>query len=234
MVSLTWFELKDINKEDFTKIFKKYNKEVGKIREIPLIVSIDKFEEIEENLIQFEFQCDFKHSVTVREKLIEYPYFHKAKFWALFEANKAYILASGKRDSVNFLNDSLIRICSDYSLNEETMREIGIIPIKLDGEQLLEISRRDAVKITAQWFSKLGEREKSAFLSGTLKDEEGNESDTYTQLVEKAEKSTAFTFNSRSLGYSISISKLKISSKVAEANEESLVKYFKETIRSCL
>lgn len=226
--SLTWFELKYISKNDFIKIFKDYNKSVGSLNGINLTVSINNLEEIETNLIQFDFQHDFKHSITLREKLVEYPYFHKAKFWIIFQNKKVYLLSSGKRDSINYLNDALIKICSDYSLNEETMREIDITPIKLDGEQLLEISRLDALKITQRWFSNLGEREKSAFLSGTLKDEYGNESDTYKQLIKKAEKTTAFTFKSRKLGYPISLSKSKISSKVNEANEESLVKYFKD------
>ena len=220
--SLTWFELKYISKNDFIKIFKDYNKSVGSLNGINLTVSINNFEEIETNLIQFDFQHDFKHSITLREKLVEYPYFHKAKFWIIFQNKKVYLLSSGKRDSINYLNDALIKICSDYSLNEETMREIDITPIKL------EISRLDALKITQRWFSNLGEREKSAFLSGTLKDEYGNESDTYKQLIKKAEKTTAFTFKSRKLGYPISLSKSKISSKVNEANEESLVKYFKD------
>ena len=232
--SLTWFELKYISKTDFITIFKDYSKPVGKLGDIPLTVSISNLEEIETDIIQFEFQHDFKHSITVRERLVEYPFFHKAKFWTIFNENKSYILANGQKDSINYLNDALIKICSDYSLEEETMREIDIEPMKLDGEHLLEITRIDALKITARWFLNLGEREKSAFLSGTLKDENGNESDTYRELVKKAEKSTAFTFKSRKLGYSITISKSKISSKVNEANNESLVKYFKDSILNCI
>lgn len=232
--SLTWFELKYISKTDFIKIFKGYEESVGKIQDIPLTVSINKFEEIEKDIIQFEFQHDFKHSVTLRERLVEYPFFHKANFWTIFDDDKSFILANGQKDSITYLNDALIKICSDYSLNEETMREIEITALKLDGEQLLEISRIDALKITARWFLNLGEREKSAFLSGTLKDENGDESETYKTLVKKAENSSAITFKSRNLGYPITISKFKISSKVTESNNESLVKYFKDLILECI
>ena len=135
-----------------------------------------------------------------------------------------------KKDSKSYLNDSLIKIYSEFSINQNEIKEIEIEALNLNGEQLLEITHVDALKITARWFSNLGEREKSAFLSGTLKDEEGNESDTYKELVKKAEKSTAFTFKSSKLGYSISLSKSKISSKVTEANNEGLVKYFKDTL----
>lgn len=228
-ISLSWYKLKGITEEEFKKLLKDYKKEIDEINNTKLYESIDNLNVIDQNIISFKYQHDFVHSVTIRDELIKYPYFHKANFWGIFVEKNLFLLASGKNESVNFLIEKLKKLIIDLLREKENkLVDITVEKIKLTPDQLLEVTKKDAITITAQWFKKLGEREQTAFLSGNLEDEEGNQSDLYSLFLEKAEKSSSITFISEKLGYSLGVSQNKISSNVKEATYESFVNYFKE------
>lgn len=72
------------------------------------------------------------------------------------------------------------------------------------------------------------------FLSGHLDDEHHNVHEMYREVKEKAGDISSINFNSRKLGYSISISRKKgsIHTKSRYGTPQSIINYFEEVIEN--
>lgn len=229
MTSLSIFEMEGITKELFKEIFDGYNVNVGCLNDVNLNVSVDNYHDLTENLVNFQYQHDFEHSVKIRDNTVKYPYFHKAEIWILFTNEKDYLFISAEDKSIKFILPELKKIVAKKTNESGELRELVFYQFMI-GDLIADIIISDAIEVTGQWFKKLNERERSAFLSGQLLDREGGESDHYTEFKRKAERHSSVTFISKNLGYKITISKSKISSKDQDATPESIIDYFEREI----
>lgn len=231
MVSLNLYTLEGINKQDFTTLFKNYNKEIGTIGDVVLLLNVENYQDLGDNIVNFKYQHDFEHSIKLMTKTVKYPFFHKAEIWILFKDKKSYLFIEGEEKSVKFIVSELEKLGADLCREKlETMKQIIIEQLNISSNILADILISDAVEITSQWFSKLGEKERTAFLSGQLKNRTGEESELYKKFKDIAKSSNTATFISEKLGYKITISKSKISSPDKESNAESIISFFNDII----
>lgn len=151
-ISLKIFELKGINKDSFIDIFGSYNEVVDNIPELnaELRASTNNFSILDDNIVSFEYQHDFKQLYELRGKRYTRPRSFKADFWVLFRNGKHYIFVSGDKDAISFVVPEFITIIADKKFNEVTINKI-----KITSEALISISGEDAVTINESWFNNL-------------------------------------------------------------------------------
>ncbi|MGA2675891.1 MAG: hypothetical protein ABSE83_03235 [Methanobacterium sp.] len=218
----------------FEREFKVVNKELERSTQLKeeyiFRASIDKFERIDDQLVKFEFQHDLRHEIDIRGRMIEYPKIHQAEFY-IYSAPKAnYLLVNGEETSVKFLVGKLFHMMKDSEF-----KQIIYNRLSLNNDTFLELLYNDALEINASWWKKVDQDLKSVFLSGNLKDKDG-EQEIFKLIKEKASDISYATYLSEIIGYNLAITRknFSITASKKEVNVGSLIKYFRDTIHPLL
>lgn len=239
MVSLKIYKSDSFDRTFLKKEFGTFNTELERSTQLKeeyvFKASIDKFKCIHDDFVAFEFQHDLRHEIIIRGRTIEYPRFHHAEFWIFFTPKANYLFVSGDESSVEFLVGKLFLMIKDANLKnenfEENFKDIRYERLSLGNDTFLEILHTDAIKINASWWKRVDQDLRSVFLSGNLKDKDG-EHEVFKLIKEKAGDISSASYLSNKIGYKLAISKKKFSITASKNEVEagSLLNYFKEII----
>ena len=239
MVSLKIYKSDPFDRTFFKNEFGTFNKELERSTQLKeeyvFKASIDKFKCIHDDFVTFEFQHDLRHEINIRGRMIEYPRFHHAEFWIFFTPNTNYLFVSGDESSVEFLVGKLFLMIKDVNSKNENFKEnfkdLQYERLSLENDTFLEILQTDALKINASWWNKVDLDLKSAFLSGNLKDKDG-EHEVFRLIKEKGGNISTAYYLSTKIGYRLNMSRKNVSITASKKEVEagSLLNYFKEII----
>ena len=156
------------------------------------------------------------------------PNFHVyfGDVWIQIKENKSYMFISSPNHE-EFISDVIKNIIQSKIENLE--KEITMEKIDLK-DCFADIIALDAIKVSGSWFKKINPQDQSAYLNGTLIDEEGRESALYSKLKESAKQQSSITITSRKLVNTINFSESKISSRNKEVTNISLIDYFNKIV----
>lgn len=227
MVSLRIYELEGVLKSDVLNIenYSKLN-EIEKEQNLELKQYILNFKEDKE-LCSFIFKHETSTKVEIGGRNVPNFHVYCGKVWILLKENKTYMFISTNERSEDFISSMIINIIQ----SKLDLLEKEIILKKIDlKECFLEVINEDASKVSSSWFKKINPQEQSAYLSGTLRDSEGRESELYKELKEKAKQQSSISIISKKLVNQLSISESKISSRGADVNAITLIDYFEKII----
>ncbi|WP_304105265.1 hypothetical protein [Methanobrevibacter ruminantium] len=225
MVSLMIYEIKGLAKKDVLKVqgYSKLN-EKEENQNIELKQYIENFKE-DGNVFSFIFKHETSTKVEIGGKSLPNFHVYCGKIWILFK-DKNYMFISAP-DMEDFISSMILTIIQSHLENLEKELIMEKVDLK---ECFLEVINKDASKVTSSWFKKINPQEQSAYLSGTLRDSEGRESQLYKQLKEKAKQQSSISIISKKLVNKITISESKLSSRNQEINAISLIDYFEKII----
>lgn len=230
MVSLKIYKSGPFDRDTFKNYFGTFNEELERSTQLKeefiFRASIDQFKNINDDFATFKFQHDLRHEIDIRGRLIEYPKFHYAEFWIFFTPRANYLFVKGEETSVEFLIGRLF-----HMIKNSEFKEIIHERLSIENDTFLEILHTDALEIYASWWKRVDEDLRSVFLSGNLKDKDG-EHEIFRLIKEKAGDISSATYLSNKVGYKLSISRKKFSITASKKEVEagSLLKYFKENI----
>lgn len=227
MVSAKIFTFKGVDINNFSKIFEKYDRIVDRIEEMNLDLkeNTESFRKIDDHDVAFTFQCDFKYSREFRGREITYPATYKSDIWVFFAHDSNYVFIFDEDRPAEHISGRIEAILRENGYDSELKR------ISISNESLLDIIAKDFVKLSASWLKRIGEDLRAAFLSGRLRDSEG-ENDLYKVIAERAGEMSSATYLSRKLGINVTISRKKgsIAVRKKDLDPSALVDYFREVV----
>ncbi|MDO5849294.1 MAG: hypothetical protein Q4P18_07150 [Methanobrevibacter sp.] len=227
MTSLRIYQIKGLTLNDVLKIknFEKINEEDQETK-VKLKQHILNFKE-EKNLISFTFKHETATKIEIDGKNVSNFHVYSGEIWILFKKNHTFLFLSTYETSEDLIYSMILQIIQTSINNLEK----ELISEKVDlKECFVEVINTDASKVTSSWFRKITPHDQSAFLSGTLRDDEGRESNLYRELKKTAQQQSSISIISKKLANKITISESKISSRNNEINHISLIDYFEKIL----
>ncbi len=228
MASLKIYSINPLIAEDVLNI-KGYSKinETEEINNIDLKQKIENFKQ-NDNLFSFTFKHETVDKVEIGDEILPNFHVYFGDVWIQIKENKSYMFISSPGNE-EFISDVIKNILQSKIKNLE--KEIIIEKVDLK-DCFADIIAIDAIKVSGSWFKKINPQDQSAYLNGTLIDEEGRESVLYSKLKDSAKQQSSITITSRKLVKNISFSECKISSRNKEVTNISLIDYFDKIIYS--
>jgi len=231
MTSAKIFVFEGVNKENFQDIFQNHDIVVDRIDEFDLDLreTVENYREISDYDVLFTFQTDFKFTRELRGRVFPYPAYYRSDVWVYFTDRGNYVFIFDKDRPSRYISGRIREVLSENGYNVEIER------LEISNEALLRIVSQDFVRINSSWWKRIGEDLRAAFLSGRLRDTEG-ENELYRLIEERAGEITVANYLSRRLGFNISISRKKgsIATGRREVDPSVIVNYFKEVVHPIL
>ena len=209
-----------LNIKGFTKL-----NETEELNNIDLKQRIENFKQ-NHNLFSFTFKHETVDKVEIGDEILPNFHVYFGDVWIQIKENKSYMFISSPNHE-EFISDVIKNIIQSKIENLE--KEITMEKIDLK-DCFADIIALDAIKVSGSWFKKINPQDQSAYLNGTLIDEEGRESALYSKLKESAKQQSSITITSRKLVNTINFSESRISSRNKEVTNISLIDYFNKIV----
>ncbi|RLI76933.1 hypothetical protein DRP05_11645 [Archaeoglobales archaeon] len=204
MTSGKIFVFSEINKDNFTEIFQEYDVVTDRIDELDLDLreTVENYRNLSNYDVTFTFQSDFKYSREIRGRVFYFPTYYRSEVWIFFAHDNNYLFVFDRDRPAQFISGRIESILRENGYNNQVER------LNISNDALLRIVSEDFVRINSSWWKRIGEDLRAAFLSGRLRDSEG-ENELYRLIEERAGEITVASYLSERLGFNITISRKK-------------------------